>query len=83
MMKKHLIIMLVCCLIPVVALAAIFLLNVQVSSVLWIGLVLLCPLSHLFMMKFMMQDNHDHSMSHSYKPLSGEKGELEPHLPTE
>lgn len=83
MMKKHLMIMLVCCLVPIVALGAILLFNLPVSSVIWIGLILICPLSHLFMMKFMMQDNHDHLMSHSARPLGGEKGEFEAHLPTD
>ena len=60
MKKSHLLIMILCCLIPVVAMAAIFLFKVPVSSVLLYGLILLCPLSHLLMMKFM---GHDHSHS--------------------
>jgi len=58
MKKSHLFIMLLCCLISVTALAAIFLFNVPVNSVLLFGLILLCPISHLFMMKFM---GHDHN----------------------
>ncbi|OGO11184.1 MAG: hypothetical protein A2032_05020 [Chloroflexi bacterium RBG_19FT_COMBO_49_13] len=83
MTKKHTLIMLACCLIPILAMAAIFLFKVPVSSVIWIGLILLCPLSHILMMKFMMQDKHDHSTSHSFKPSRGEKGEFMPHLPAE
>ena len=60
MKKPHLLIMILCCLIPVVALAAISLFKVPVSSVLLYGLILLCPISHLLMMKFM---GHDHSHS--------------------
>ena len=58
MKKSHLLIMILFCLVPVVALAAIFLFNVPVNSVLLFGLILLCPISHLFMMKFM---GHDHN----------------------
>jgi len=58
MKKSHLWIMILCCLIPIVGLAAIFLFNVPVSNVVFYGLILLCPVSHLLMMKYM---GHDHS----------------------
>lgn len=56
MSKKHVFIMLLCCLIPLAALAAIFLFNVAVNSVLLFVLILVCPLSHLLMMKFLPHD---------------------------
>jgi uncharacterized membrane protein len=57
--NRHMWLMLLCCLIPIAALGAIFLFNVQVSSVLFVGIILLCPLLHFFMMKGMM-GGHGH-----------------------
>ncbi len=58
MKKSHLWIMLLCCLIPIAALAAIFLFNIPLNSVLLFGVILLCPILHLLMMKSM---GHGHS----------------------
>jgi uncharacterized membrane protein len=58
MKKSHLLVMLLCCLIPVVGLAAVYFFKVPLSNVLFYGILLFCPLSHILMMKYM---GHDHS----------------------
>jgi uncharacterized membrane protein len=58
MSKKHLLIMLACCLIPVGALIAISIFKIPVSAVVYGVLLLVCPLSHILMMKFMGHENH-------------------------
>lgn len=55
-------IMVLCCLIPIVGLAAVYFFKVPLNNVLLYGLILLCPISHLLMMKYM---GHDHSSSES------------------
>ena len=60
MKRTHFLLMILCCLVPLVGLAAILLFNVPVNTVLWIGLILFCPLSHLLMMKFMP---HEHGQA--------------------
>jgi len=59
MNKKHVLIMLACCLIPLAALGAIAIFRLPVTSVLYVGLILLCPAMHLLMMRNMT--GHDHS----------------------
>lgn len=52
MKKSHLVWMLIGCLVPLAGFAAIVFFDVSISTVLWIGLILFCPVSHLLMMKF-------------------------------
>jgi hypothetical protein len=81
MKKKHMLIMLVCCSIPLIGLGAIFFFNVKVSQALSIGLILLCPLSHILVMKFMMDDggpNHNQHQAHLPEPEPGKIADRTP-----
>ena len=64
MKKSHIWMMLACCLIPIAGLAAVYLFNIPVSKVVYVGLMLFCPLSHLLMMRFMGHD-HGNAEQHS------------------
>jgi len=58
MSKKHMLIMLACCILPVTALVLVSIFNIPITTVLWVAMLLACPLSHILMMKFM---SHDHN----------------------
>jgi len=60
MSKKHTLIMLACCLLPVAALVLVAFIKIPISTVLFGAMLLACPLSHILMMKFMSHDHHEH-----------------------
>ena len=65
MHKKHLLIMLACCLIPLAGLAAIWLFKLPVNSVVYFGLMLLCPVLHFVMMRDMFRPGSQNHTGHS------------------
>jgi hypothetical protein len=80
MNKKHVLIMLACCLVPLAAFGAISVFKVPVSSVVYVGLILLCPAMHLLMMRYMThapersagvgQDHSGHAHDHLDLPVT-------------
>ena len=58
MKKSHMWLMVLCCLIPVVGIMLVSFFKVPLNNVLFYGMILLCPISHLLMMRFM---GHDHA----------------------
>lgn len=63
MKKSHTWIMLLCCLIPVVGLIAVYFFKIPLSNLLFYSMILICPLSHLLMMRSM---GHEHSSSEQH-----------------
>jgi uncharacterized membrane protein len=64
MYKRHFWIMLACCLIPVLAFTAIFFLKVPLNTALYVGMILLCPLTHVLMMRSMHENTAESQQPH-------------------
>jgi hypothetical protein len=71
MNKKHLLIMILCCLTPVAGLLLIRLFNLPVNVAIYFALMLLCPLSHIVLMKRLMNDGA-HGPQERSQPRSSE-----------
>lgn len=75
--KKHLIIMILCCLIPVAGLAAIRLFGIPVSTGVYLTLMMLCPISHILLIKYMM-GGEGHRAGHYQQDTSAQSCHSEP-----
>jgi hypothetical protein len=75
MAKKHVLVMIGCCLVAIAAVVAGFIFNVPLNRVFVILLIALCPLSHLLMMGMMGHGGHDHNQP-SEKPAISAPREL-------
>jgi len=64
MNRKHALLMVLCCVIPLVGFAAISLFRIPANTVINVALVLACPAMHLLMMRGMADHNHDGEHAH-------------------
>jgi hypothetical protein len=64
MNRKHALLMVLCCLTPLAGFAAISIFRIPANTVIYTGLVLLCPAMHLLMMRGMMSHGHDGEYAH-------------------
>ena len=67
MSKKHLILMILGCVVPMGVFFVLFSLGIPLNKLFFFVLLLLCPLSHIFMMRGMKHHGHDDPASESTK----------------
>lgn len=75
--NRHMLLMILCCLIPVAVLGAIFILKISAPQVVTYGLILLCPLSHVLMMGLMGRWQHNQRANDKDRP-GAEPGVAQP-----
>ena len=63
--KKHLILMILGCVFPIGIIFILFTIGIPLNKILLFALILICPLSHIFMMKFMMNHGDDTHITHT------------------
>lgn len=68
MNRKHMLLMVLCCLIPLAGFALVSALRIPLNGVLSTVLILACPLSHILMMKFMMGGHEGHEDHQGHAP---------------
>jgi hypothetical protein len=72
--SRHTVMMIVCCFVPMAALASIFVFKLPASQTLRYALILLCPLTHVAMMAFMGKEHaHSDPPGSVSSPQGGEK----------
>ncbi len=58
MKKSHMLLMILCCLIPIAGLAAVYIFKLPLNSLVYGAMFLVCPIAMFFMMKSMLQDHN-------------------------
>ena len=71
MTKIHYLLMAVCGLMVIGALAAVFFFDAPVSTVFLIGMLVVCPLMHFVMMRFMSHGHNEGNCQH--QPVESQK----------
>lgn len=61
MNRKHALLMVLCCLIPLAAFAAISIFRVPANTVIYVAIALACPAIHLLMMRGMANHGGEHA----------------------
>jgi hypothetical protein len=74
MSKTHTLIMLACCVVAMGAAAAFFIFGIPVNKILIGLMILICPLSHILMMKFMGHSHEGHAGMHPQEENRKELG---------
>jgi hypothetical protein len=78
MNRKHALLMVLCCLIPLVGFAAMSIFRIPANTVIYVALALACTAMHLLMMKGMMNHGQDDSHAHAHhQVVAPEAKELE------
>jgi len=70
--KKHLILMILCCVVPMGVIFVLFALGIPLNRLFLFAMILICPLSHIFMMRSMKHHEHDDHASESTKIKASE-----------
>ena len=76
MKKSHMLIMILCCLIPIVGLAAVYIFKLPLNAVVFGAMILFCPIAMFFMMKSMLQDHNPSSPTASSPSCHSETTEV-------
>jgi uncharacterized membrane protein len=78
MNRKHALLMVLCCLIPLVGFAAISIFRIPANTVTYVALALACPAMHLLMMKGILGHGQDDAAVHVHHQVEAPKAkELE------